>query len=39
MEGVDQVEASSRLNSLTTQLQVSYAVTARMFKLSLLDYL
>lgn len=39
LEGVDQVEASSRLNSLTTQLQVSYAVTARMFKLSLLDYL
>ena len=39
LEGVDQVEASTRLNSLTTQLQVSYAVTARMFKLSLLDYL
>jgi flagellar hook-associated protein 3 FlgL len=39
LEGVDQVEASTRLNSLTTQLQVSYAVTARMFKLSLLEYL
>jgi flagellar hook-associated protein 3 FlgL len=39
LESVDQVEASARLNNLTTQLQVSYAVTARMFKLSLLDYL
>lgn len=39
LESVDPVEASTRLNSLTTQLQVSYAVTARMFKLSLLDYL
>ena len=39
LEGVDQAEASTRLNSLTTQLQVSYAVTARMFKLSLLEYL
>jgi len=39
LEGVDQVEASTRLNSLTTQLQISYAVTARMFKLSLLDYI
>lgn len=39
LEGVDQVEASTRLNSLTTQLQLSYAVTGRLFKLSLLDYL
>lgn len=39
LESVDQVEASTRLNGLTTQLQVSYAVTARMFKLSLLDYI
>jgi len=39
LESVDQAEASTRLNNLTTQLQVSYAVTARMFSLSLLDYL
>lgn len=39
LEGVDTLEASTRLELLATQLDVSYAVTARIQKLSLLDYL
>lgn len=39
LESVDQTEASTRLKNLTTQLQLSYAVTSQMFSLSLLDYL
>jgi flagellar hook-associated protein 3 FlgL len=39
LESVDQAEASTRLNLLSTQLELSYALTARLQKLSLLDYL
>lgn len=39
LEDVDIYEASSRLSMLTTQLETSYAVTARLQKLSLLNYL
>lgn len=39
LESVDTLQASSRLEQLATQLEVSYAVTARIQKLSLLDYL
>lgn len=38
-EGVDSYEAAIRLTTLTTQLEASYAVTARMQQLSLLNYL
>lgn len=39
LEGVDSYEAATRLNTLVTQLEASYAVTARMQRLSLLNYL
>lgn len=38
-EGVDLLEASSRLNGLMTQLEVSYAVTSRLQQMSILNYL
>lgn len=38
-EGVDLLEASSRLNRLMAQLDLSYAVTSRLQQLSLLNYL
>jgi flagellar hook-associated protein 3 FlgL len=39
LEGVDPYEAATRVNTLTTQLETSYALTARMHQLSLLNYL
>ncbi|MGD9713712.1 MAG: flagellar hook-associated family protein [Thermomicrobiales bacterium] len=39
LESVDSMEASTRLNSLSTQLQISYAVTARLQQLSIMNYL
>jgi len=38
-EGVSAYDAATRLNALTTQLEASYSVTARISKLSLLNYL
>ena len=39
LEGVDPYEAATRLSQLETQLQSSYAVTARLMNLSLLNFL
>jgi flagellar hook-associated protein 3 FlgL len=39
LEGVDPFEASSRLSALMTQIETAYAMTARIQKLTLLNYL
>ena len=39
LESVDPYEASTRVNTLLTQIETSYALTARIQQLSLLDYL
>ncbi len=39
LENVDAFEVATRLNGLTTQLEASYAITVRINKLSLLNYL
>ncbi|TFF21700.1 flagellar hook-associated family protein [Jiella endophytica] len=39
LEGVDQYEASTRVTGLQTLLETSYALTARISRLSLLNYL
>lgn len=39
LEAVDPYEAATRVSSLTTQIETAYAMTARLQKLSLLDYL
>jgi flagellar hook-associated protein 3 FlgL len=39
LEGVDPYEASSRLSALMTQIETAYAMTGRIQKLSLLNYL
>lgn len=39
VEGVDPYEASTRLSSLLTQIQTSYAATARIQQLSILNFL
>lgn len=39
LEGVDQYDAASRLTLLQTQLESSYAVTARLSRMSFLNYL
>lgn len=39
LQGVDPYEASTRVNSLLTQIETSYALTARIQQLSLLDHL
>jgi flagellar hook-associated protein 3 FlgL len=39
LEGVDSFEASTRLSDLMTQVETAYAMTARIQKLSLLNYL
>ncbi len=36
--GVDPAEAKTRLDTLTTQLQMSYATTARIMQLSIMNY-
>ncbi|WP_099863989.1 flagellar hook-associated family protein [Pararhizobium haloflavum] len=39
LEGVDPYEASTRMNTLLTQMEASYALTARIQQLSLMNYL
>ena len=39
LEGVDPYDASTRLNTLTTQLEISYSLTARLQRLSLTNYI
>ena len=39
LEGVDPFEASSRVNALLTQVETAYALTARLQRLSLINYL
>lgn len=39
LEAVDPYEASTRVTSLTAQLEVSYTLTARLSRLSLINYL
>ena len=39
LESVDPYEASSRLSALMTQVETAYAMTARIEKLTLLNYL
>lgn len=39
LEGVDAYEASTRMNTLLTQVETSYALTARIQQLNLMDYL
>ena len=39
LEGVDPYEASTRLSALMTQIETAYAMTARIQKLTLLNYL
>ncbi len=39
LEGVNQAEVATRVNTLTTQLEASYSLTVRINKLSLLNYL
>lgn len=38
-EGVSEYDVATRINTLTTQLEASYSVTARISKLSLLNYI
>jgi flagellar hook-associated protein 3 FlgL len=39
LEGVNQYEAASRVNMLTTQIEASYSLTARIQQLSLVNFL
>lgn len=39
LEGIDSYEAAARVNRLITELEASYALTARISKMSLLSYL
>ena len=39
LEGVDPYEASARVNALLTQVETAYALTARLQRLSLVNYL
>lgn len=39
LEGVDPFEASARVNTLLTQVETAYALTARLQRLSLINYL
>ncbi|RVH02450.1 flagellar hook-associated family protein [Sinorhizobium meliloti] len=39
LEGVDTYEASTRMNTLLTQVETSYTLTARIQRLSLIDFL
>ena len=39
LEGVDSYEAATRISLLETQLQATYAVTARLSQLSFLNYM
>ncbi|MCZ7594038.1 MAG: flagellin [Hyphomicrobium sp.] len=39
LEAVDPNEAATRVSALLTQIETSYALTARIMGLSILDYL
>ncbi len=39
LEGVDQFEAASRVTALSTQLEATYAITARLSRLSFLNFM
>lgn len=39
LEGVDQFEAASRVTALSTQLEATYAITARLSRLTFLNYM
>jgi flagellar hook-associated protein 3 FlgL len=39
LEGVDPYEASVQMNTLLTQMEASYALTARIQQMTLLNYL
>lgn len=39
MEGIDQTEVAARINSLMTQIETSYSLTAKISQLSLVKYL
>ena len=39
LEGIDPYEASTRISNLLTQIETSYALTARIQQLSLIDYI
>ncbi len=39
LEGVDTYEASTRMNTLLTQVETSYTLTARIQRFSLIDFL
>jgi flagellar hook-associated protein 3 FlgL len=38
LEGVDPLEAKVKLDTLTTQIEMSYSLTARLLRLSILNY-
>ncbi|TCT07947.1 flagellar hook-associated family protein [Aquabacter spiritensis] len=38
LEAVDPAEAKTRLDTITTQIEMSYALTSRMLKLSIMNY-
>lgn len=39
LEGVDPAEAKTRVDALSTQIQISYSLTSQLRKLSLIDYI
>lgn len=39
LEGVDPAEAKTRVDALTTQIQISYSITSQLQKLSLVNYI
>jgi flagellar hook-associated protein 3 FlgL len=39
LEGVDPAEAKTRVDALTTQIQMSYSLTSQLRQLSLINYL
>ncbi|MCY1230711.1 hypothetical protein D9M72_431350 [compost metagenome] len=39
INGIDQIETATRVNTLKTQLDTSYALTSRLQQMSLLNYL
>ena len=39
LEGVDPAEAKTRMDTLTTQLQMSYATTGKIMQLSILNFI
>jgi flagellar hook-associated protein 3 FlgL len=38
LEGVDPMEAKVRIDTLTTQIEMSYALTVRFLEMSILNY-